>query len=65
MSWSATISSSSPSSGTTFCLFSKMLQYSSERWPGRQLDLPVLGAEQGLGGGVESEGQRGELGGGV
>ena len=29
MSWSATISSSSPSSGASFCLFSRMLRYSS------------------------------------
>src|SRR3984957_6277814 len=32
--------------------------------PAGQLDLPALGAEQGLDGGVESQGQRGELGGG-
>src|SRR5690349_15831198 len=32
--------------------------------PAGQLDLPALGAEQGLDGGVENEGQRGELGGG-
>jgi hypothetical protein len=32
--------------------------------PAGQLDLPTLGAEQGLDGGVESERQRGELGGG-
>src|SRR5580700_269080 len=32
--------------------------------PAGQLDLPALGAEQGLDGGVESERQRGELGGG-
>jgi hypothetical protein len=29
MSWSATISSSSPSSGASFCLFSRMPRYSS------------------------------------
>ena len=32
--------------------------------PAGQLDLPALGAEQGLDGGVEGEGQRGELRGG-
>src|SRR6185437_2134835 len=32
--------------------------------PAGQLDLPALGPEQRLDGGVESEGQRGELGGG-
>lgn len=32
--------------------------------PAGQLDLPALRAEQGLDGGVQGEGQRGELGGG-
>jgi len=32
--------------------------------PAGQLDLLVLGAEQGLDGGIKSEGQRGEFGGG-
>jgi len=65
MSWSATISSSSPSSGVSFCRFSRVPRYSSGGdGPAGQLDRLVLGAEQGLDGGVEGEGQRGELGGG-
>ena len=65
MSCSATISSSSPSRGVSFCLFKQgAAVLLGGDGPAGQLDLIVLGAEQGLDGGVESQGQGGEFGGG-
>jgi hypothetical protein len=47
MSWSATISSSSPSSGASFCLFSRMPRYSSGAMA-RPGTLAALGLVDGL-----------------